>query len=259
MTTGLDYAWTRPTVDTLIAAGAHWVARYLSGDTAKNLSGPEYRRLVAGALPVVVVWESAANRAGAGFTAGTADARAALQLADAIGLGPDSVIHFAVDYDALWSEVAAYFSGISLVLPRQRTGVYGGLHVIESAAAAGYTYLWQASAWSGGQWSPHATIRQAGTTLGGTADLNQSMAPDFGQHPRVTGDTVTPEQIQTIIDGVIAGITSVGPRNSLALADLWWLEHAVAGTTTPGMTPAQAALVMSLHQDIKALNASPKP
>jgi hypothetical protein len=254
---GLDYAWNRPTTDTLKKAGAQWIGRYLSADPTKNLTAPEYLRLTAAGLPVVVVWETTANRAGAGYTAGVNDAKAALALADSIGLGPDSVIHFAVDYDATWSEVMGYFSGASHVLGSPRTGVYGGVNIITAAANAGYTHLWQTTAWSGGRWDPRATIRQTGNGPIPDTDLDQAMTPDYGQHPRPAGDTVTPQDKQDIIDGVVAGITAVGPRNALATADLWWLQHALDGTTTPGMTPAQTALIEAIHSSVIRLGNKP--
>jgi hypothetical protein len=193
-TPGLDYAWARPTVATIKSTGAQWVGRYLSGDTTKNLTAAEYQRLTGAGLPVVAVWETGANRAGAGYSAGIADAKAALALANTIGLGPDSIIHFAVDYDALWGQVFGYFNGASIVLGQHRVGVYGGVNVITSAANAGYTYLWQT----------RATIRQTGgNLLSGDADADQAMTPDYGQHPRPAGDTVTPAEIETIADRVV--------------------------------------------------------
>lgn len=233
---GLDYAWNRPTTDTLKKAGAQWIGRYLSTDPTKNLTAPEYQRLTAAGLPVVVVWETTANRAGAGYTAGVNDAKAALALATSIGLGPNSVIHFAVDYDATWSEVMSYLSGATLVLGRTRVGVYGGVNIITAAANAGYTHLWQTTAWSGGQWDPRATIRQTGNGPIPDTDLNQAMTPDYGQHPRPTGDTVTPQDIENIADRVVAKLLA-------------------AEVTCPGDTPPTRTVAAILgYQDIHYSN-----
>lgn len=182
---GIDVAWARPTVAQIKASGAHWVARYFSKDSSKNLHASEVAAYPTAGLGIVVVWETTAGRARAGHAAGVADAQAADAQRKAVGLPADMPLHFAVDTDTDWAHVAAYFAGAASVLGRARVGVYGGFKVIEGAAAAGHKYLWQTVAWSGGRWSTHATIRQTGsTTLAGGADRDTAMTPDFGQYPR---------------------------------------------------------------------------
>lgn len=182
---GIDVAWARPTVAQIKGTGARWVARYFSKDSSKNLHPGEVASYKAAGLGIVVVWETTAGRARAGHAAGVADAQAAEAQRKAVGLPADMPLHFAVDTDTDWAHVTAYFDGAASVLGRARTGVYGGFKVIEGAAAAGYRYLWQTVAWSGGHWSSHATIRQTGsTTLAGGADRDTALTPDFGQYPR---------------------------------------------------------------------------
>ncbi|NUR03056.1 MAG: DUF1906 domain-containing protein [Streptomyces sp.] len=190
--TGVDIAWDRPTVAAIQKVGAHFVARYLSTDPNKNITAAEVTAYRGAGIGTVVVWETTTGRATAGRAAGVADAQAAEVERKAVGLPSDMPIHFAVDEDTTWSSVAAYMSGAASVLGQQRVGVYGGYKVIEGAAAAGYRYLWQTVAWSGGLWSTHATIRQTGgTTLNGGADWDTAETPDFGQYPRPT----TPQEI----------------------------------------------------------------
>jgi hypothetical protein len=182
---GIDIAWARPTVAQIKASGAHWVARYFSKDSSKNLHASEVTSYKAAGLGIVVVWETTAGRALAGHAAGVADAQAAEAQRKAVGMPADMPLHFAVDTDTDWPHVAAYFAGAVSVLGLHRVGVYGGFEVIEGAAAAGHKYLWQTVAWSGGHWSTHATIRQTGkTTLAGGADQDAAMTTDFGQYPR---------------------------------------------------------------------------
>lgn len=189
---GVDIAWARPTVAQIKATGAHWVARYFSNDPSKNLHANEVAGYPAAGLGIVVVWETTTGRAQAGHAAGVADGQAAETQRKAVGLPSDMVLHFAVDEDTSWASVAPYFAGVATVIGQHRTGVYGGYTVIEGAAAAGYRYLWQTTAWSAGRWSSHATIRQTGgTTLAGGADWDTATMPDFGQYPRPT--TPTPE------------------------------------------------------------------
>jgi hypothetical protein len=193
VTTGIDIAWARPTVAQIKATGAKWVARYFSNDPTKNLTAEEVTAYAAAGIGTVSVWETTTGRATAGYAAGQADARAADAQRAADGLPADMVIHFAVDQDTTWASVAAYFAGAASVLGQARVGVYGGYAVIEGAHAAGYRWLWQTLAWSGGRWSAHATIRQTGgTVLGGNADIDEATVADFGEYPRPTPSTPTP-------------------------------------------------------------------
>lgn len=182
---GIDVAWDRPTVAQIKATGAHWVARYFSPDSTKNLTAGEVISYPAGGLSIVTVYESTAARALAGYAAGKADAQAAEAQRKAVGLPAAHVHYFAVDTDTTWAKVWPYFQGVRSVLPIARVGVYGGLKVIDGAYGQGFRFLWQTVAWSSGQWSPHASIRQpGGTLLGGQADVDYSEVPDFGQTPR---------------------------------------------------------------------------
>ena len=184
-TRGIDIAWDRPTISQIKATGAEFVARYLSWDASKNLTAAEVRDYCAAGLGTVTVWETTATRALDGYAAGQADAHAAEQQRAAVGLPPTHVHHFAVDTDTDWATVKPYFDGAASVIGQRRTGAYGGLRVITGAYDAGYRYLWQTDAWSGGVWSPRATIRQTGgTCLAGQAGYDTAEALDFGQYPR---------------------------------------------------------------------------
>lgn len=190
---GIDIAWARPTVAQIKATGAKWVARYLSTDSSKNLTAAEVREYAAAGIGTVVVWETTAGRATAGYAAGVSDARAAEAQRQADGLPAAMPIHFAVDEDVPWASVAQYFAGAASVVSRALTGTYGGFNVIEGAHAAGYHYLWQTVAWSAGRWSQWATIRQTGgTVLSGGADVDYAEATDFGEYPRPTTPSKPP-------------------------------------------------------------------
>lgn len=181
---GVDYPWSHPAPAALRAAGVGFAMRYLSNDSSKNLSLAEANALAAQGIWSGVVWETTATRALAGRAAGATDARAALAQAQACGMPDGRPIYFAVDTDTTWSQVAPYFQGIRDVLPLGQVGVYGGIRIIQGAASSGLvSWYWQAEAWSGGRWDPHAHIRQAGSlTVGGVScDRNTSMFADFGQ------------------------------------------------------------------------------
>lgn len=181
---GVDYPWQHPSPAALKAAGVGFAMRYLSNDETKNLSRPEADALAAAGIWSGVVWETTAGRALEGYTAGAKDATEALKQATACGMPAGRPVYFAVDTDTTWGKVSPYFQGVRSVLPQQQVGVYGGIRIIQAAAASGLTaWYWQAEAWSGGQWDSHAHIRQAGTiTVGGVeCDHNTSMTDDFGQ------------------------------------------------------------------------------
>lgn len=188
--TVIDIAWDRPTTAQIKALGVAGVIRYFSSDPTKNLTAAEVTDYHAAGLGVGTVFEDSATRALAGYAAGVADAQKAETQRRAVGLPADQVIHFAVDTDTTWTAVEAYFAGAHSVLGNtadglRRTGVYGGIKVVDGAAAAGYHYLWQTLAWSAGQLSSHATLYQNGRTqFAGQADVNQVLAADWGQYPR---------------------------------------------------------------------------
>lgn len=211
---GMDIAWSRPTVAVILATGARWVARYFSTDASKNLTASEVHDYPAAGLSVVTVWETTTGRATQGRAAGVADAQAAEAQRRAVGLPDTHVHHFAVDEDTSWASVQPYFDGVISWLGLGRTGLYGGFPVVEGAAAHGIRFLWQTTAWSGGRWSAHATIRQTGgTLLAGAADVDYAEVLDFGQFPRPS----TPPE----------------PDMPFSPADLAALAHAVAGYKNP--------------------------
>jgi hypothetical protein len=187
---GVDIAWSRPTTAQIQAAGAHFVARYLSPDSTKNITRAEVADYKANGLGVVVVWESSANRMLGGKAAGAADALAAEVQRAAVGLPSNQPIYFGCDFDAQGTQfhtVNEYLRGVASVIGLSRTGIYGGYYVLEDvfSSPATATYGWQTVAWSNGKVSAHANIYQDGsTTLSGGADWDTAETADYGQYPR---------------------------------------------------------------------------
>ncbi len=182
---GVDYSSGHPGGAALKAAGIGFAARYVSHTPSKNISAVEATDLAAHGVWTVLVWETTANRAGAGRAAGIADAHDALAQATAAGMPPGRPLYFAVDWDANPAVVVPYFQGVASVLGLARTGVYGGFKVVsyllDHQLAA---WAWQTAAWSAGRWDPRAHIRQPATTvqIGGVAcDNDTSQQTDFGQ------------------------------------------------------------------------------
>lgn len=196
---GVDYAWGRPGPTALKSVGAHFVCRYLSHDTTgKNLDHAEASQLSAAGIALVVVWETAADRALDGHAAGAADARAADQQARACGMPKDRPIYFAVDFDATpgqQSAINAYLDGAASVIGRSRVGIYGGYYPVKRALDGGHAkWAWQTYAWSGGQWDQRAQLQQYSNdhVVGGVGvDYDRGMVGDFGQW-KVSGTSPKP-------------------------------------------------------------------
>lgn len=182
---GIDFAWGRPTIRDLRLSGVTFVCRYLGGSTDKDLTPDEAENYSGNEIDIVTIWESAAQRAREGYDAGASDARAALRQLGKCRAPEHAVVYFAVDFDASAGETDEYFRGAKDVLGLSRVGVYGGIRVVSHLIANRIVrYGWQTYAWSGGQWSPHAQLRQVqnGVWLGGVAvDRDEAVAADFGQ------------------------------------------------------------------------------
>lgn len=184
---GVDYSWARPSPAWLRSQGYTFAARYVSYSTSgKNITRDEADALIAAGLDVVLVWEQTPAAALNGYGQGASDARAAQQQALDAGAPPDRPLYFAVDFDASAAEqgaLNAYFDGVASVIGRNRTGAYGGYYVIQRLFDAGkIAWGWQTYAWSYGHWDPRAQVRQVQNGLaGGQMDLDQAIAPDFGQ------------------------------------------------------------------------------
>lgn len=198
----IDLAWDRPPIADIKATSAIGVLRYLSTDPTKNWTPQMVRDYLAAGLLLGEVWETSAGRALQGYQAGVDDAHAAAAQRAADGLPTGMPVYFAVDTDTSWAAVSLYFDGAASVLSKDLVGVYGGIRVIDGAYAAGFRLLWQTLAWSAGQVSPHVTLYQDGrTALGGQADINQVMAPDWGQYPRPEVDMpLTPADVDLILN-----------------------------------------------------------
>lgn len=190
-TFGIDYAWSKPSVAAMTAAGVKFIARYLSNDPSKNLTRAEATAANGAGIWCVVVWETTASRALAGRQAGRDDALTAAYQARALGMPDDRPIYFAVDFDAQpdnYPAIREYFIGAASVdgtLGKERVGMYAGYGPIKWAFDTGLvTWGWQTYAWSGGKWDTRAHVQQYqnGVMLGGkNVDYDRAMYDDYGQ------------------------------------------------------------------------------
>ncbi|MGI5233787.1 DUF1906 domain-containing protein [Actinoallomurus sp. CA-142502] len=225
---GIDYAWGRPSLAALLAAGKTFVCRYLSHSPSKNLTAAEARGLSEAGVWIVAVWETTAKRALDGKAAGTTDARDALSQAQVCGMPDGRPIYFAVDWDATVSQqsaINAYLDGAASVLGRDRVGIYGGYGPVSRALAVGKArWAWQTYAWSGGRWAAGVHLQQYsnGHTLGGVGcDYNRAMTSDYGQW-RVG---VSPEGEDDMAQVSSLGVDGAQVIKAGKTADAKWTEE----------------------------------
>src|SRR5262249_16624852 len=145
MSTGVDYAFfPHPSVPALKTAGARFVMRYISSETAndangKNLLPGECKALLAADIRVGVVVEEGTQMMPAAPPAGAAAGRHADAVVKALGM-PSVPVYFAADFDATPAQQApinAFLDGAASVIGRSRTGLYGGYYVVKRAFDAG--------------------------------------------------------------------------------------------------------------------------
>lgn len=207
---GVDYAWDRPTVSGLVAAGKKFVVRYGGpGSDGKQIHAAELAALKAAGIPVVANAEGTASGF-QGRTAGRAWAEDAERHFRGLGMPADRPIYFSADWDvqaSSFDEVDAALRGAAEIIGAARVGLYGGRRIIAHAKAAGTArWFWQTYAWSGGIWVPGVHLQQYrnGVPLaGGTVDLNRAMVSDYGQWgtgtPTTGDDDVTPAEFRAIL------------------------------------------------------------
>ena len=159
---------------TLRGLGFDFVARYLvpnSGSTAwKALTKEEADDIRAAGLALMLCWELSADRAKGGTAAGGADGAKAAELAREMGVPPESVIYFAVDFDAQGPDIPAieeYFRAARIACVGYSVGVYGGERVCK-ALSPSFQYVWQCVAWSGA-FLQSATVHQYESQFGSNA------------------------------------------------------------------------------------------
>ena len=216
----IDFAMRQIPPEAIRAAGHAGVINYVSTSRpgsnfgAKPITLPYAKALTAAGLVIVSNYQygkpggTAPSDFTRGFAGGVADARTGWHHHTAAGGGQSAPIYFSVDDDIdrhTWNTLALpWFRGINSVLGVQRTGVYGGINVVQWAIedgvigfsrVQGRRWAWQTRSWSRGQIHPAAVLYQRiidtpsnpGAVVGGIrVDVNDVLAADVGQwnlHP----------------------------------------------------------------------------
>ncbi len=135
---------------TLYSNGYRYIGRYLTGTynggVSKAITKEEAEIIFDAGLRFFPIYQTSA-RLESYFTEsqGTEDAKAAIEAAQKLGIPKDTIIYFAVDFDATASHISSrilpYFEKVSEVMNKSvyRTGVYGTRNVCISTAEKGYT------------------------------------------------------------------------------------------------------------------------
>lgn len=269
MSEGIDYAFQRPTISAIVAAGKAFVIRYGgAGTTDKWLAPSESVELRTAGMSIVANVEGAANGLLNGWTTGAQWASNADRHFRACGMPADRPIYLSVDFDVQstqWPMVASALRGAASVIGAERVGIYGGRNAIRWAQRDGVArWFWQTYAWSGNptQWLPGVHIQQYrnGVTIGGAScDLDRSLTADFGQWPRQQGDTIM-DSAELIIQRWSQGVdhtpdgTSVEPVKWRVKDEAW--QKSV--TAQVGELLARPAVSLT-PEDVQALAAALTP
>src|ERR1035437_8846372 len=184
-----DYARVRPDLDALRAAGVGVVRYVCALIGTKVITKEEADDIRAHGLCLVLVYEQYELRPLEGRAAGHADALVALAQARAAGFPDDRPVYFAVDFDAQpiqQTVIDEYLQGVAEVIGLERTGVYGGIKLIDRCwSNKTASWFWQTGAWSKGAESKHAHLVQMTATnpqIIGNAKVNvdETRQADFG-------------------------------------------------------------------------------
>ena len=189
----IDYAYGYKTGLAKRFASAHIVTvmRYI-GDSSnpKCLAKTEAHELRTEGIGVGFVYEAGANWMLTGKSAGIAAAQKARNHIRSIGGPNDPFVYFAADWDVQTGQEGAVLNclrGAATVLGADKIGIYGGIRIVDAAMSSRVAVkAWQATAWSGGKWSSHATLRQfyganRYGALGLDYDANEQLSDDVGQ------------------------------------------------------------------------------
>lgn len=209
MTELLDYSWSHPNLSQLKGLGITGVIRYVTGDTGKALTRAEIGQIKANGLTLTLVYETTGKTVKGGRDAGVADANAAKNALNDLGL-PLSRVYFAVDYDMQPAEYAlldAYLDGAASVMGKNHTGLYAGYAPCAREIGRGYA-AWQTYAWSGGKVAQGIKIYQyqnGVTVAGGDVDRNRTSLADYGQVRFGSQPAPAHVNLNALADAVIRG------------------------------------------------------
>ncbi|EGO8156202.1 DUF1906 domain-containing protein [Enterococcus faecalis] len=203
-------------IETLKAAGVKYVGRYLTGTVGsefkpKYLTLSEANNIIAAEMAIIPLYQDNFPTVDYyTYGQGVSDARSAFEAADNLGFSTDSIIYFAVDVDALDSDITTniipYFNGLFDTMNyngRYNIGIYGTRNACKRVVDAGYAVASYVSNMSTG-WS-------------GNLGFSQPASWSFDQFAEPTGGIGTGDGLVMIdkvnVSGADSGVTSVSKKD----------------------------------------------
>lgn len=204
MPIALDFATARPTIAQLQAADVTVVCRYVTGG-GKAIGLSELHEYMDNDIGTVFVFENNATDAQGGYSAGVANAAAAVKALKNLGV-TGVPIYFAVDQDIVPAGAVNYFQGINVIIQPAFVGIYGEgalCALLQSEGLA--TWFWQSESTSfpGNDVTlpiTHMLQRFGNSPIPGT-DFDVLCKRDVGQWPRPapSNPTTVPGDLFTML------------------------------------------------------------
>lgn len=223
---------TNPQVNGLDAYGAlpiselgpyQFVGRYVAQQPGKYITAPEFQGYLKAGKSVILVYEDNPDDALGGAPVGTAKAKVALPILNAIGWPMNRPVHFAVDMPGYGADLPAFIACAEAFAAGigRPAGIYGDVDTCTYAYQRGIRYLWQ----FGESRAPGVTVYQSPSTTapwGQSIDPDEALALDYGQVPYeedpVTKDFVMKAGVTLLNSGIaadkIVAVTLKHPRQS---------------------------------------------
>lgn len=140
------------TAEALYNSGYRYVGRYLTGTvrtangtiTSKALTRQEAETILNAGLSIIPIFQDGGEyRAHFSEARGMADAEQAYAAAKALGIPNGSVLYFAVDFDALGTDIdriAQYFKALCFNISDYQVGIYGTRNICSSVVEKGWAF-----------------------------------------------------------------------------------------------------------------------
>lgn len=203
-------------IETLRTAGIKYVGRYLTGTVGsefkpKYLTIGEANNIIGAGMSIIPIYQDNFPTVDYyTYGQGVSDARSAFEAADNLGFSTDSIIYFAVDVDALDSDITTniipYFNGLFDTMKynnRYNIGIYGTRNACMRVVDEGYAVA--------------SFVSNMSTGWSGNLGFSQPPSWAFDQFAEPTGGIGSGDGLVMIdkvnVSGVDSGVTSVSKKD----------------------------------------------